>query len=142
MAPRYDVIDLGLDGVLHDVNSRGESVGQTVTVDGATCAVSMTAGGVTMLGTLGGSASSARGINDAGAIVGGSLAEGDLSHRAFLYEDGVMHDLNDLIAPGAGYELVHALGISNKGDIVALGHRDGADRVVLLKRRDSDVAGN
>jgi probable HAF family extracellular repeat protein len=132
----YDVIPLEVDGVLHAVNDRGTLVGQEITSEGAMRAIQIVSGVVTDLGTLGGSASSARGINSAGAIVGGALTDGDATHHAFLYEAGVMHDLNTLIAADAQWELVHALGINDHGDIVAIGHHDGADGVVLLKRRN------
>src|SRR5262245_32595619 len=133
--PRFDAVELSVNGILHDVNSAFEAAGQIVTSTGELRAVLLTPAGVMELGTLGGSASSARGINDAGAIVGGSLTAGDETYRAFLYEDGFMHDLNALIDSSDGYELEQALGISDRGDIVAIGRHHGADCVVLLKRR-------
>jgi probable HAF family extracellular repeat protein len=133
---RYDVIPIEIDGVLHGLNNGVEYVGQWVTSDGAMRAIQLTSTGITELGTLGGSASSARGINAAGAVVGGALTHGDVSHHAFLHDSGVMYDLNALISPDTEYELIHALGINDRGDIVAIAHHDGADRVVLLKRRD------
>jgi probable HAF family extracellular repeat protein len=131
----YDVTPIESEGVLHCVNSKLEYAGQIVTNGGAQRAVQVTASGTKILGTLGGSASSARGINDAGVIVGGSLTKGDDAFHAFLYEDGVMHDLNDLIPADEGWSIVQALGINASGDVVAIGHRDGVDRAVLLKRR-------
>jgi probable HAF family extracellular repeat protein len=133
-ASRYEVRPLEIDGLLHALNDRGESVGHWTTADGEMHAILVTPRGVIDLGTLGGSASSARGINEAGAIVGGALTAGDVAYHAFLYEAGVMHDLNALIAPDAGSELLQALGINNAGDIVAIGHRSDVDSVVLLKR--------
>ncbi len=53
------------------------------------------------LGTLpgSGSASEAYGINTAGQVVGWSdtATSGDPIPHAFLYSDGVMHDLNNLV---------------------------------------------
>jgi probable HAF family extracellular repeat protein len=135
---RYDVIPIGVDGVLHGVNGRLEFAGQMVTGDGGLRAVHVTAEGVHALGTLGGSASTARAISDSGAIVGGALTEGDVTYHAFLYEDGRMRDLNDLIPAGSQWELIQALDINGRGDIVAIAHHDGADRVVLLKRRETE----
>jgi probable HAF family extracellular repeat protein len=132
---RYDVIPIGVDGVLHGVNGQLEYAGQMLTADGAMRAIHVTSGGVQALGTLGGSASTARAISETGAIVGGALTEGDLTYHAFLYEHGTMRDLNELIPPGSDWELIQALGINAHGDIVAIGHQHGADRVVLLKRR-------
>ena len=133
---RYDVIPMDIDGVLHDLDNSGRFVGHWITPEGVMRAIQVTSERVTELGTLGGSASSARGLNRAGAIVGGSLTEHDTAHHAFLYEDGVMHDVNALIAPEAVCELIQALAINDRGDIVAIGHLRGVDRVVLLKRRD------
>ena len=133
---RYDVIPLAVDGVLHALNKGGECVGHWTTSDGAMHAIHVSSGGVIDLGTLGGSASSARGISNAGSIVGGALTEGDVSYHAFFYEAGVMHDLNRLISSEVDCELIQALGINDQGDIIAYGHYDGADQVLLLKRRD------
>jgi len=134
--PRFDVIPVNVDGVLHAINNGGECVGHSMAPDGAMHAIHLSAAGVIDLGTLGGSASSARGISNAGSIVGGALTEGDVSYHAFFYEAGVMHDLNRLISPDVDCELIQALGINDHGDIIAYGHYDGADRVLLLKRRD------
>lgn len=131
----YDVIRMRVDGVLHGINNRLEAAGQMVGPDGALRAVRVDAAGVRLLGTLGGSSSAARDISNTGTIVGGALTSGDVSHHAFLIEDGVMHDLNDLLAPGSGWELVQGLGVNDAGDVIAIGHRDGVDEVVLLKRR-------
>jgi len=130
----FDVVPLAFDGVLHDVNGQRACAGDAV-VDGAKQAVLVAPGRSQVLGTLGGSSSTARGINDEGAIVGGSLTAGDAVYHAFLYEHGVMHDLNDLVVRDGSCELVQALGINNAGDIVAIAHLAGDDHVVLLKRR-------
>ena len=132
----YEIVLLDLDAVLHDVNDRAELAGQPVVQGSALRAIRWTNGGIADLGTLGGSASSARGINSAGLVVGGSLTEGDRSYHAFVYEAGKMQDLNALISPSAGCELIQALGINDRGDIVALAHHRGSDCAVLLKRRE------
>ena len=133
-APRYEVVVLDVDGALHALNNLGAAVGHALDAGGAMRAVAVTPAGTIELGTLGGSASAARGINDAGAIVGGSLTPGDVAHHAFIFENGEMHDLNSLILPEPECELVYALGINNHGDILAIGDYEGADRVLLLKR--------
>src|SRR5262249_23978280 len=54
------------------------------------------------------------GVNDSGQVVGFSnlTVGGGLDH-AFLYNGGRMLDLNDLIAPGSGFTLEIAHGISH-----------------------------
>ena len=74
--------------------------------------------------------SQARGINAAGWVVGGALTGGDLAHHGFLFADGQMWDLSDLVLPGL--EIVHALGIDDAGNIVAMAARGAGDVPVLL----------
>jgi probable HAF family extracellular repeat protein len=135
----FDVILLDGDEVLHDLNNRGERVGQRV-LNGAQRAVLRTDVRLIDLGTLGGSASSARGINDSGIVVGGALTKDDEAHHAFIYEAGRMRDLNTLISRSAECEVIQALGINDRGDILAIGHYQGTDRVVLLRRRHDRTA--
>jgi probable HAF family extracellular repeat protein len=74
-------------------------------------------GGMEDLGTLYGDAySEALGINDDGQIVGLSCTVGFGSCRAFLWEDGVMTDLNALV-PGYEGHLVFANDINDDGEI-------------------------
>lgn len=74
-------------------------------------------GGIRNLGTLPGDVTSeAHGINDRGQVVGVSCdAAGNC--RAFLWEDGVMKDLNTLVAPGYAGILTTAQDINNRGEI-------------------------
>jgi probable HAF family extracellular repeat protein len=139
---RYDVIPIDVDGVIHAVNNSLQYAGQLVTADGSLRAIRIRDREITLLGTLGGSASSARSVNEAGAIVGGALTDGDASYHAFLYEHEAMRDLNELIPPEAGWELIHALAINDRGDIVAIGHREGEDGIVLLKPRKVASSGS
>ena len=62
------------------INSTGQIVGESNLGDSSeTHAFLYSAGTLLDLGTLGGSSSSAIGINDAGQIVGNSLLAGDLA---------------------------------------------------------------
>jgi probable HAF family extracellular repeat protein len=89
----------------------------------------------TMLGTLGGSFSMARGVNNRDEVVGGSLTKGDESFHGFLFRDHRICDLNDCLERDEGWEVIQALGINNLGEIVGLGSREGQDRLVLLRPR-------
>ena len=74
------------------------------------------------LGTLAGDlASFALGINDEGQVVGQSIGPDFSSVRAFLWEKGVMTDLNTLVAvnPGKLYLLV-AESINDRKEIIGL----------------------
>jgi probable HAF family extracellular repeat protein len=75
---------------------------------------------MTDLGTLGGSGSAAYGINDQGQVVGESgTSSGSL--RPFLWQEGVMTDLNSLVSNGSGWTLLNATAINNGGQIVGNG---------------------
>ena len=65
------------------------------------------------LGTLGGSVSSAYGINDSGQVVGYTSTAGDTAYHAFLYSGGVMSDLGTLGGSGSS-----AYGINDSGQVV------------------------
>ena len=78
--------------------------------------------GMRDLGTLPGDvASFGSAINDDGDVVGGSF-DADGNPRAFVWENGVMHSLDDpLIAPDSPLFLLIATAINSRGEIVGFG---------------------
>jgi probable HAF family extracellular repeat protein len=117
------MIDLGLapgaqDSVGHSINDLGEVAGQS-----GDHAALFSQGRVQDLGTLEGSAfSNALGINHGGQIVGVAFG-GSAPKHAFLYTDGAMHDLNDLLTAedAANWTLLRAEAINDHGVIVGAG---------------------
>jgi probable HAF family extracellular repeat protein len=76
--------------------------------------------------------STAGGINDQSQVVGYSSDNGNKSH-AFIFENGVLTDLNDLIAAGSGWMLEVASDINESGEIVGYGKYNGEKRAFLLE---------
>ena len=68
---------------------------------------------ITDIGTLGGTQSFALGINDVGQVFGTSWITGDATQHAFLYQNGTMADIGDLVITLAGGAL------NNSGQIAA-----------------------
>jgi len=84
------------------------------------------------LGVLGGDPSSARGINAQGDIVGMSAVSSIQTH-GFLWRNGVMSDLNDLIPRELAWRLREADSINDRGQIVCVGnHKYQAAHCLLL----------
>jgi len=114
------------------INNAGQVTGHATNGVGYSQAFLYQAGVLTGLGTLGGSASYGYGINQAGSTVGYSWISGDTATAAFLYRDGAMMNLNDLIGIGSGWDLQAAYGINDLGQIVGTGIFNGQQMAVLL----------
>jgi probable HAF family extracellular repeat protein len=86
--------------------------------------------GMKDLGTVPGDfLSFADGINDFGQVVGSSC-DGDGNCRAFLWQKGIMTDLNTLIPPDSPLYLIDASGtINNVGQIAGLGVDLNSDEI-------------
>lgn len=137
LAPGGSMVDLGALDITHAssglaVNASGQVVGFSG-VDEAKSAFSYTSeGGMVDLGSFGGFYNVAMDLNDAGQIVGTSGADGWADQRAFLYENGVMHDLNDFVTGAAGWTLIEATSINELGQIVGYGFFNDASHAFLL----------
>jgi len=102
--------DLGLHGAQSGSATGLNNLGQVViSLGGFTYSnrgLLYSDGNFTDLGSLGGTFTSPSDLNDAGQVVGASsLVAGSNDFRAFLYDSGMMRDLNDLVAIGGGLTL-------------------------------------
>ncbi len=90
-------------------------------------------GTMTDMGTLGGDKSHAEDVSDEGIVIGESMLADGQSWHAFLYFDGRMVDLNDLLDTGSqGWTLEQARGINGSRQIVGLGINPDGDRHAYL----------
>ncbi|MEW6156060.1 MAG: immunoglobulin domain-containing protein [Verrucomicrobiota bacterium] len=134
------VLDPTNDSVALHVNNRGQVVGTAAVTHNIYHAFLFENGAMLDLGVLPGFTSSqALAINDAEEIVGSAnetISGGGGQDRAFLWTRASgMRDLNSLIAPDSGWILLQAIAINARGQIAAIGQRDGSKRPVLLSPR-------
>lgn len=122
----------GTQSQAYDINENGQVVGYAETGAGKAHAFMFTLdpnGNVIQrrdLGELGGDYSYAYAVSAAGHVVGVSNA------HAFIWKDGVMTDLNDLLPPQSGWRLDAAWSISDAGAIAGTGVHLGFPRAFLL----------
>jgi probable HAF family extracellular repeat protein len=123
--------DLGSEYIwAEDINDAGQVVGFGRTSDGLERACLWNGPSILNLGSLGATASRAHAINNLGQAVGSIWDEGD--YRAFVYTDGQMYNLNDLIPPNLGWSLEEAYDINDHGQIIGWGSVNGHYRSFLL----------
>jgi probable HAF family extracellular repeat protein len=87
-------------------------------------------GVATDLGSLGFGDTYAKGINNAGIVVGNGT--GMFGDAGFVWHNGVMQDLNSLIDPASGWNIIAAAGINDNNQIAAFGCRAGECQGLLL----------
>jgi len=133
--------DIGLSSgfsVAPALNNAGSMVGYAYNTDfSATRAVfwANSSGPAVMLSTTGDfSNGTAEGINENGQIVG-TVYNGDFSDfHAFMWPSSASQgiDLNTLISPDSGWELVVARSVNNRGEIAGAGFLNGAFHAYVL----------
>lgn len=117
--------DLGTLGgtysTAYNINNAGQVIGRSRTAgDAQLNGFISSSGSMTDLGTLGGFSSTPAAINNRGQVVGQS-EQADGAARAFLWQDGVMTDLNTLLPTDSGWVLDNAQFINDSGRIVGTG---------------------
>lgn len=107
------------------INDAGQIAGNFNTKTAAS-AFLYSYGQVTFLGNLGRNSSESHAINNSGEVVGSAQIPSGTPH-AFLYSNGHMADLNNLVDldPALRITLFEATGINNKGQIVAEAYGPG-----------------
>ncbi len=117
------------------INDAGQVVG---TMAGRACLWS--AGTLTDLGTRSGTRSIAQGINGRGEIIGfqyvpesrAAFQKARQRLPGFLWRDGAMHDLDDVVPANAGWARLSPRAINNAGQIVGNGYYRGQQHGFLL----------
>jgi probable HAF family extracellular repeat protein len=113
----------------HATNVRGDIVGICSSADGVARPFLYRNGHMTALGGL--AIGQANGINGAGQVVGDMRTTSGTLH-AFLFSNGVTHDLNEVIPAHREWELQQAWAINDAGQIVGTGAFHGHSRAFLL----------
>lgn len=119
------------------ISDRGIVVGRSTVPESGSRerAVKWRKGRITDLGDLGFNNSRATDVNNAGQIVGFASTFQNFPSfggAAFLWEYGVITDLNTLIPADTGWELLAAQAINDNADIVGFGRLNGETRAFLL----------
>jgi probable HAF family extracellular repeat protein len=134
----------GIPIAANDINNKGQVVGVTSGPPGAeTKAVLWQNGMASGLGILPGDVLSiGSAISDNGKVVGQSCDAND-NCRGFIWQDGVMTDLNTLVPPDSALDFPDPTGINSRGEIVGLGVQKstGELHAFLLTPSNGDFAG-
>jgi probable HAF family extracellular repeat protein len=114
----------------YDINNQGQVIGYSDLAGDTTMHgfLWQKRTGMIDLGTLPGDVGSdADGINNLGQVVGGSW-DADGNDRAYIWQNGVMTDLNTLIPPNSPLYLIEATGtINDWGQIAGIGLTSAGD---------------
>jgi probable HAF family extracellular repeat protein len=115
------------------LNNAGDIVGSATRDGGATHAFLYSRGVMRDIDTLGNDYSSALDTNERGQVVGQMIRTFGGPNGGFLYENGQMRDLSNIITGMEGRILDHAFAINNKGQILgyACSNTLGCENVLL-----------
>ncbi len=124
----YVLQDLGGSGsnFAYVINNRGQIAGQVGSADGTTFYAGVwlngADGAVTNIGTLPGDfAAFATGINGRGQVVGNNFDSNFNWSHGFIWQDGVITDLNTLIPADSNLFIISASNINEAGQISGMG---------------------
>ena len=118
-------------GTFSGINANHDIVGDLVDEDGRTVAFLWQDSQLQTLGMLDGVKSSALAVSDSGVVVGWFVTKAERA-RGFIWINGTMHDVNDLVDLGSGWIVTEANGVNNQGQISALAERNGVHKGLLL----------
>jgi len=102
------------------INAQGHIVGFARRADGYDVAFFYDGKQMIDIGQPSPNLSSASAINDSDQIVGDIRVPSPIPYHGFIYADGEMQDLNNLIPPKSGLILTEATGINNAGQIAGV----------------------
>jgi uncharacterized membrane protein len=132
-----DLIDLGR-GYAQEINDLGDVVGYSGTMELGFVYHDGSFSYLSPFGTplAGPAVCQPYDVNDLGVAVGAATYDGSPNswvRYAFIYSQGVMTNLNELIPSDSGWELRYAYGINNRNWIVGYGRNpQGLERAFLL----------
>ena len=118
------------------LNDLGQVVGRSnIAGDSASHAFVFANGMMSDLGTLGGASSSAGDINSSGQIVG--IADSaTATNLPFIYNGGVIQNINDLIDPASGWYITDLERLNDVGQITGRGCQAGVCGAIVLTPND------
>ena len=128
----------GTGSYLLGLNNSGTAIGMSYNASGVMNAF-VYSSSMQNIGTLDSLWTEADGINDSGVVVGESQIDSEGDFHAFLWSQATgIVDMNKLIDPASGWDLLDGSGINNAGDIVGTGvNPEGEQHAFLLTPVDT-----